>query len=399
MTKTCTQICSIKSSTDICVSILKKLLKGRNRSDDMFKCGSCNSSFETICNLHAHCMKHSNGGSYHFDSFTATAFPKYDTTCAYTQYASKDVAVTVESDKATGKAIITETGARCTETRKRKRSHDKTVLVKQLRSSKRISGSKQKQSSDLKNGVENVEKGAEADIQNDQQSVNCALKSDGTEKENSEDVDIDTPAKNVNSRISKGFDSSDAPINNVTVNIRAYNTNYKNDSKEMPRDEELDISCEDINTEKKEDHVNAVEDVNEIEKTNVDRSKSMYKGNNENNDNTNDGADDNGDSQKKDELTATEALLEIWKGDSGFCQAENGKRASKKVLKKGKRKVRIEQPERITVKEETIAKVEAKDVHTHEKNPNQRHEKQTTSGEKCLKLLMCVCVIKLIRKV
>ena len=55
----------------------------------LFTCGGCHTKFRTICCLHVHIDKHQEGGSYTFDHVTKTAFPKYDSTCSFTQVESK----------------------------------------------------------------------------------------------------------------------------------------------------------------------------------------------------------------------------------------------------------------------------------------------------------------------
>lgn len=60
---------------------IKKLVQGNKLCVDIYICGGCSRSFETICCLHVHCMKHNGGGSYYFDHVTNTAFPEFDTSC------------------------------------------------------------------------------------------------------------------------------------------------------------------------------------------------------------------------------------------------------------------------------------------------------------------------------
>jgi hypothetical protein len=61
------------------------LLLGHTHKPGCFRCGSCAKKFMTICKLHDHLHDHCFGGSYHYDHLLKTAFPKYDTTCSYTQ--------------------------------------------------------------------------------------------------------------------------------------------------------------------------------------------------------------------------------------------------------------------------------------------------------------------------
>ena len=63
--------------------------KGRKNPKDQLKCGSCKTTFETICSLHVHCTQHGGEGSYYFDNLTLTAFPKYGTACAFTQVSTE----------------------------------------------------------------------------------------------------------------------------------------------------------------------------------------------------------------------------------------------------------------------------------------------------------------------
>ena len=64
---------------------LKEIILGSKRRTDGYKCAGCSKSFQTICVLHYHCMKHGDGGSFFFDHVTRTAYPKHDSTCSYTQ--------------------------------------------------------------------------------------------------------------------------------------------------------------------------------------------------------------------------------------------------------------------------------------------------------------------------
>ena len=50
-----------------------------------YRCGACDQDFSTICALHNHVQDHVAGGSYHYDHVCRTAYPKFDTCCAYTQ--------------------------------------------------------------------------------------------------------------------------------------------------------------------------------------------------------------------------------------------------------------------------------------------------------------------------
>lgn len=50
-----------------------------------YTCGGCGHVFIMICQLHTHLEQHVQGGSYHYDHVTKTAFPKVDSVCAYTQ--------------------------------------------------------------------------------------------------------------------------------------------------------------------------------------------------------------------------------------------------------------------------------------------------------------------------
>ena len=51
----------------------------------VYKCGACEKDFSTICALHNHIQDHVAGGSYTYDHVCRTAYPKFDTCCAYTQ--------------------------------------------------------------------------------------------------------------------------------------------------------------------------------------------------------------------------------------------------------------------------------------------------------------------------
>lgn len=58
---------------------------GTNLHISVYKCGGCNSGFETICTLHEHMLTHTSGGSYHYDHSFHTAFPKYGSMCKESQ--------------------------------------------------------------------------------------------------------------------------------------------------------------------------------------------------------------------------------------------------------------------------------------------------------------------------
>lgn len=56
------------------------------RHHKWYCCGACSKKFDTICHLHEHLRcNHKSGGSYHYDHYLRTAFPKYDSFCRYTQ--------------------------------------------------------------------------------------------------------------------------------------------------------------------------------------------------------------------------------------------------------------------------------------------------------------------------
>lgn len=69
---------------------IKRSILGRQRLSDNYICGGCSKTFETVCCLHFHCMKHNGGGSYYFDHVTNTAFPKFDTRCSSSQFEEDD---------------------------------------------------------------------------------------------------------------------------------------------------------------------------------------------------------------------------------------------------------------------------------------------------------------------
>ncbi|XP_053407642.1 zinc finger protein 836-like [Mercenaria mercenaria] len=52
---------------------------------NVYRCGGCNTIFETICVLHTHMQSHTSGGSYHYNHFFSTAFPKYGCSCIGSQ--------------------------------------------------------------------------------------------------------------------------------------------------------------------------------------------------------------------------------------------------------------------------------------------------------------------------
>lgn len=70
---------------------IKRSILGRQRLSDNYICGGCCKTFETVCCLHFHCMKHNGGGSYYFDHVTNTAFPKFDTRCSSSQFEEDDL--------------------------------------------------------------------------------------------------------------------------------------------------------------------------------------------------------------------------------------------------------------------------------------------------------------------
>ncbi|XP_045210031.2 zinc finger protein 227-like [Mercenaria mercenaria] len=57
-----------------------------NSSRESYHCGVCSQTFCTICRLHNHLTTyHLFNGSYHYDNFIQTAFPKYESLCQFTQ--------------------------------------------------------------------------------------------------------------------------------------------------------------------------------------------------------------------------------------------------------------------------------------------------------------------------
>ncbi|KAL4228800.1 hypothetical protein ACF0H5_011840 [Mactra antiquata] len=63
----------------------KELINFEEKNPKKYVCGCCYSRFVTICHLHEHLQIHGDGGSYHFDHCSKTAYPKYDTFCSFTQ--------------------------------------------------------------------------------------------------------------------------------------------------------------------------------------------------------------------------------------------------------------------------------------------------------------------------
>lgn len=83
------------SKCHVCI-LAKPLCKqaeglGRNEvknqnSNQTYHCGVCSETFCTICRLHNHLTTyHLLNGSYQYDYFIQTAFPKYDSLCQFTQ--------------------------------------------------------------------------------------------------------------------------------------------------------------------------------------------------------------------------------------------------------------------------------------------------------------------------
>lgn len=60
--------------------------ENKNSDQERYQCGVCSETFCTICRLHNHLtMYHLLNGSYQYDYFIRTAFPKYDSLCQFTQ--------------------------------------------------------------------------------------------------------------------------------------------------------------------------------------------------------------------------------------------------------------------------------------------------------------------------
>ena len=57
----------------------------------IYICGSCSDTFTTICTLHDHVLDYEFGGSYYYDGFTKTAFPKHRAAMTETQTTSDDL--------------------------------------------------------------------------------------------------------------------------------------------------------------------------------------------------------------------------------------------------------------------------------------------------------------------
>lgn len=74
------------------------IIQGHKHVKGAYKCGACNKLFEFICALHDHIEDHCVGGSYHYDHLLRTAYPKYDTTCTYSQTLVNDSDVENKTD-------------------------------------------------------------------------------------------------------------------------------------------------------------------------------------------------------------------------------------------------------------------------------------------------------------
>lgn len=53
--------------------------------DEKYYCGACSRQFDSICRMHYHMKFHNDEGSYIFDNTFKIAFPKYETTCSFSQ--------------------------------------------------------------------------------------------------------------------------------------------------------------------------------------------------------------------------------------------------------------------------------------------------------------------------
>lgn len=67
-------------------------------SPELFSCGACTKPSRVIFFLHEHLHSHGNSGSYYYDGFLRTAFPKYGSHCSYTQTADNDTLTEVPID-------------------------------------------------------------------------------------------------------------------------------------------------------------------------------------------------------------------------------------------------------------------------------------------------------------
>lgn len=102
------------------------VITGHNHVTGSYKCGSCYKMFEVICALHDHLQDHCFGGSYHYDHLLRTAYPKFDTTCSYSQTNIKDT----DSDEGS-KKTKRKTGLRLkpSKTLLQKKVHVKKVVA------------------------------------------------------------------------------------------------------------------------------------------------------------------------------------------------------------------------------------------------------------------------------
>lgn len=342
MATACTQICAAKSSNDINISIIKKLLKGRNRSGDQYKCGSCRSTFETICNLHAHCLKHATGGSYHFDNFTGTAYPKYDTTCSSTQYELKDIGTTVTElidDQVDSGCTTTvrdlidkQLDTECIKHAKRKVVQQENIHVKRLRS-RRVSRIAELQESykSLENSDETRKK-----TDNDVEINGSTLKIDGTETFNIEEENHAVISNNDDNADSFSEDSVSKAGQTKGTNVKTLTKKALRKKRSENANSDTDIEDTNNMLQNVQDGKSAAVSITKAGSTisNMDTfgdkqvitSKEKCVGENCN-------------EQKKDELTATEALLEIGKRDSSLSKSGGYKKVSMKNLRKGRKKV------------------------------------------------------------
>lgn len=274
--------------------------------------------------LHAHCMKHSDWGSYHFDSFTRTAFPKYDTTCSYSQYELTDIEKAVDNqtnavDKE-NEIIVEVENAETSLRGKRKLNSNESVRV--LRKRRKKLGT-----SDGVDRVDSSSKGRNLSLGNEKQTDKCkhssARKIDGTETDSTE---------NDNS-VKEDFIRQDSP---QQANITGHDS-HKTTLANIKTEPEENDSSENNENAHKDKHFDPADERNVsdlVETQTLGNQEAVIKGNAFNSEN-----EENHTTQKKDEQTATEVLLAIGKGESKFGGSETGRKSSSGSAKKGGRNI------------------------------------------------------------
>lgn len=276
--------------------------------------------------LHAHCMKHSDWGSYHFDSFTRTAFPKYDTTCSYSQYELTDIekAVNSQSNVVDKENEITVEVENVETSLRGKRKLNSNESVRVLRKRRKKLGT-----SDGVDRVDSSSKGRNLSVGNVKHTDRCkhssARKIDGTETD-----------RNENDNSAKEDYIRQGPSQQVNITEHDSHKTALANIKTEPEENDNSGNNESAHKDKHFDPADEGNVSELVENQTLGDQEAVLKGDASNSENEH---EEDHTTQKKDEQTATEVLLAIGKGDSKFGGSESGRKSSPASAKKGRRNI------------------------------------------------------------